>query len=462
MRTGLGYGYGLGLIGTLLGVSILTLPDILVSGESATVAGTSNAEGQTVTVTVNGQTFGTDTVSGGAWSIAAAPTDAMKGNAVAVVATVAGVTASSTTHVLPSGIVAGFDARLGVDTTTASIDPDVGAWSPENAVIVTGTGPWTVTLTGGSAQHYTSKLPSNIAANHRATVRIDLGGADHQWVAVYHLNNGYQMVDVVNGVLGTSTMGNVVASITPLGGGVHRVTVTYDVVDAATNLRFQPTTGDGTGFTVDDDGAFFTVDNVSFTQTRATDITAQFPVGSEPVASQATAASQPAYDGASLDFDGIDDYMTLGAGLGAQTSHHLFFVMSLEVGPCQFFDAQTGRIAFGRSPAGALGWYDGSWRVISGATGTEALSMSVLEYELDGVGGTGIVRINGVTQTLSSSVYAATAIGGTIAIGSAFSGGSGWAATIMRVPGYIYPATLSAADAAIVRVALADVHGVTL
>lgn len=106
-------------------VSITSTPTTLFEQQENTgdaIEGTTTAaDGSTATATVNGQTLGTDTVSGGAFSITGYPTAAMVGTGVTVEVTVDGASDTSTTNVRAG--TANWDAKRGVTVATG-----VSAW----------------------------------------------------------------------------------------------------------------------------------------------------------------------------------------------------------------------------------------------------------------------------------------------------------------------------------------------
>jgi hypothetical protein len=106
-------------------VTITSTPTTLFESQENTgdaIEGTTTAaDGSTATATVNGQTLGTDTVSGGAFSITGFPTAAMVGTGVTVEVTVGTASDTSTTNVRAGTV--NWDAKRGVTTATG-----VSAW----------------------------------------------------------------------------------------------------------------------------------------------------------------------------------------------------------------------------------------------------------------------------------------------------------------------------------------------
>lgn len=114
-------GTGITIWGNGNPVPVLTFGAIgtLYVGVSATITVTAlNAEGQTAVITVDGETWGSGTVSGGSVAVTATPTSAMEGAGVAVVATVGGTTASTTADVLVRSIT--FDALPDIYVATGT------------------------------------------------------------------------------------------------------------------------------------------------------------------------------------------------------------------------------------------------------------------------------------------------------------------------------------------------------
>lgn len=175
MRTGLGLGYGLGLIGPPEArhvIAITTLAASLELGESAEIAGTSSAEGSLVVVTVNGVAWGSAVVSGGVWSVTSTPTEAMIGTGVAVVVSVSGVSASGTTDVanaevaftdLPAAVFVGDEATIEGTASGASVVQLYlgGVLLGASAVVA---GVWSVTATVAASMASTSAVTATAVA----------------------------------------------------------------------------------------------------------------------------------------------------------------------------------------------------------------------------------------------------------------------------------------------------------
>jgi hypothetical protein len=97
----------------------------------------------------------------------------------------------------------------------------------------------------------------------------------------------------------------------------------------------------------------------------ATDWTSQWSLS--PVASQAAKASQPEYDGATLDFDGTDDYMTFAEGLTDSTASTVLVLARYDANGAYGWMLDNGtsapnRLSFGveNSTPAKLCWNEGS------------------------------------------------------------------------------------------------------
>lgn len=115
----------------LLRVNLPAPATALLVGLPYTFDGTANfAEGSSVSITVNGQPFGSGTITAGAFSVSGTPTPAMAGDDVAVVATVDGFTdtisvdviATTATWIRDVGITTSGGAVSQWDDNTASYD----------------------------------------------------------------------------------------------------------------------------------------------------------------------------------------------------------------------------------------------------------------------------------------------------------------------------------------------------
>ena len=150
-------------------------------------------------------------------------------------------------------------------------------------------------------------------------------------------------------------------------------------------------------------------------------------------AAQGTGASQPTYSATGvngkpgLTFDGSNDFMTTAAL--SVSSGNLLVCGALNLTSVAsdgwLLDALTGRNVYALRDAvnagGNLGYYDGAWKNtgVAPATGNQILS-----FDLRTSPG-GQTYKNGVAQG-SAQAFSAVAIGGTVAIGSAFDGLSKW------------------------------------
>ena len=151
MRTGLGLGLGLGLLSALRArIALVSVPASLTVGTPAMITGTSDAEGSTVTVTVNGEAWGSAVVSGGAWSVTSTPTAAMAGVGVDVGATVNGVTASGTTTVVHAMSITSLADALYVGVTSEIAGTTTALDGADISVTVNGESFGSTTASGGT------------------------------------------------------------------------------------------------------------------------------------------------------------------------------------------------------------------------------------------------------------------------------------------------------------------------
>lgn len=115
-------GMKVGLIGSAAAITV-TVDAIVVLGQAIpySITGTTSApDGSTVDVIVNGEVWGSDTVSGGAWTVEGTPTAAMVGDDVTVEATISGASGTTTTDVVLGTAYWGGD--IGVADTGGLID----------------------------------------------------------------------------------------------------------------------------------------------------------------------------------------------------------------------------------------------------------------------------------------------------------------------------------------------------
>jgi hypothetical protein len=169
---------GIGL--SIWGDYVITFSAIstLYVGVSATITvSVANAEGQTLSLTVDGETWGSGTVSGGSVAITATPTSAMVGTGVAVVATLSGATASTTANVLtpavslvtvPSLLYTGYTqyeiagtSNVEGGTVSVELGPDGSEVAFGTAVVSSGA--WSVTAVA-------PVLAASLTANVNATI----------------------------------------------------------------------------------------------------------------------------------------------------------------------------------------------------------------------------------------------------------------------------------------------------
>jgi hypothetical protein len=325
-----------------------------------------------------------------------------------------------TVYALPeTGLVATMLGSLGVATAAGTVDDDLSAWAKAGLTVGGDSSGYTLNAVGTGENTRRINDISTGETPHRMSLTSTVAGGTSEWVR-FIVGGASAWIHLTNGEVGASSTVDTTPVVVDAGGGSWDITVIQEVTSAS-GVLIQPADGDGAtkATSTIDEETMLTVKDVVFEQTRAVDWTSQQPL--TPVASQASAESQPGYDDATLSFDGDDDYLTLNEELGAQTSWTLMFLADVPAaGGAErtLFDAETGRLLIRRLSTGELGVYDtGDHKITIGAIAT-----AVLTLLLDSVGGTMSLLVNDEAQTFDDASYAGVPLGGAINFGATYTG----------------------------------------
>ena len=211
------------------------------------------------------------------------------------------------------------------EVTQPKISPNLTTWTA-TALDITALSDmywYRLTLTGGSTSHRVEQDATDCVVDRSIVLTwdVDTTTSTHQWWRV--LLDGVDSVwfDASNGVVGTDEVGT--ATVTDLGAGISRFTVTFSGSTDPVGIRFQATAVDAGGFSPDADGEFADIGNVAAIQQRVSAWADQ--EGSLDLV-QATAENQPLYVSdvtpPVLRFDAADDELPTTLASSAYTFLH--------------------------------------------------------------------------------------------------------------------------------------------
>ncbi|NQY11346.1 MAG: T9SS type A sorting domain-containing protein [Flavobacteriales bacterium] len=179
---------------------------------------------------------------------------------------------------------------------------------------------------------------------------------------------------------------------------------------------------------------------------------------------QATGDDKPSWDEVSsnfngkscITFDGSDDYFSFSSFSNSASDYTMFLVLNTSsTSQEKIFDAQTGRLIIGHHGGLSIGaFYDGSLH----GTGIAVSGTQMIGWDLDNAGAS--VYEDG-TQTQTSMSYTQKAIGGSITLGSTYSGANEhFTGDIAEF--IIYNSTLNNAERIIIENYLGNKYGITI
>jgi hypothetical protein len=380
-------------------------------------------------VYVNDELLSSTTAVDGVWSVEdKLPTEAMRGTGT-VEARVAGAATASavvTVYALPeTGLVATMLGSLGVATASGTVDDDLSTWSKAGLTVGGDSSGYTLNAAGtGEATRRINDTATG-ETPHRMSLSATVSSGTSEWVR-FVVGGKAAWIHLTNGEVGASSTVDTTPVVVVSGVGTWDITVIQEITSAS-GVLIAPADGDGASkatSTIDGE-TMLTVKDVVFEQTRVVDWTSQQPL--TPVASQASAESQPGYDDATLSFDGDDDYLTFASSLTSSAALTILF-LAQRSGPGSsaanfLIDSGTGsggnRLSFGIFN-GNLIWYDTG---VKGAAEAIGSGYHLVGLVLDGAGGGEIRKDGAVVDTDASSNHA---LDETVALGARNDGGAAW------------------------------------